>query len=66
MSIAEEVERVLVDTENSETLDKDKFAEQIQQYQVFKKKLEDAGVQPAKKQFSIPLSERIGSMQFAR
>ena len=41
------------------------FYEQLEEYEVFLEKMENAGVVPNKHRFTIPLIERIGTLNFA-
>lgn len=41
------------------------FDEQLAQYEAFRKRMEEAGVTPAKRDFTIPLMERIGTIAFS-
>ncbi|WP_419738636.1 hypothetical protein [Ruegeria sp.] len=62
MSIAEDVATALSQEERSRG---DDFEKQLEAYEKFRKRMEDAGVAPKKQDFSIPLIERIGTFSFS-
>ena len=61
MSIAEDVATALNQEKRSRA---DNFKKQLKAYEEFRKKMEDAGVEPKKQKFGIPLIERIGTSRF--
>lgn len=62
MSIADDIS----DTLKSGNTTKDQwFTRQIEENAAFRRRMEDAGVFPQKREFSIPLIERIGTLNFS-
>ncbi|MBC6405191.1 MAG: hypothetical protein GDA41_05600 [Rhodospirillales bacterium] len=61
MSIVEEVATAL---SRGDRKKKEMFEEQLRAYEEFRKKMEAAGISPKKRNFSIPLIERIGTPRF--
>ena len=55
MSIARKIDELSSSLEKRE----EKFKKQIKEYELFRLRMEKAGVSPNKKRFTIPLSDRI-------
>lgn len=62
MSVREAIKEVLKQAPSEQDA---QFQKQLEQYEEFKRKLDNAGIVQNQKTFSIPLIERIGSSNFS-